>query len=382
MKLTLGFKELQELSGFANTILSDKSVEDKLKNFIFMCTKDKVQISGYNAFTFSRSAFENYTLELDEGVDEWDFQIKASELNKILASYSSLYKTVVDWVDIEVYEVRLRLTVHEVPKEGESEQYKKDSVFYLESLPILGNIKQELKKEFPEQLEYINGDDIIAYLDTLTGLMSNDQAGGVNAKLNFAEDYVFVISATDAVFLKNHLVDAFKDICLSYSSAVFLNKVVESGCEISVSRFEDKYLCIAFGTSEAFLKYQRIKVKHQHYVERKSKDRGIVLNRLYLKDVLKRMTDASVNARITVESETELMVENGNFSQVVPIDSCRDAVGVSFSISNRILNKLIVGRDDLFDESLFIYFVENPKGYLIYLSDKSGAWFSTTQVVK
>ena len=85
--------------GYANTILSDKSVEEKLKNLIFVVSKEDVKLVAYSAFTFSRTTLAS-EIELDD-VDSWSFQVKASEVNKIISSFSSLYKTKVSSLDFE-----------------------------------------------------------------------------------------------------------------------------------------------------------------------------------------------------------------------------------------------------------------------------------------
>ena len=193
MKLTLDFSELVSVLGFSNTILSDKSVDDKLKNVIFMVSEKGCKAVGYNAFTFHRTELKSAKVEdiSDEG---WEFQIKASELNKIVSSFSSLYKTKVEKISFEKEGVKVRLTVYEEPIDEKDARLAQASKFNLEDAPILANINKEIHMEFPEELDILASEDLSFFLDALFPLMSNDSESKMAGKLNFAEDYIFVIS--------------------------------------------------------------------------------------------------------------------------------------------------------------------------------------------
>ena len=77
-----------------------------------------------------------------------------------------------------------------------------------------------------------------------------------------------------------------------------------------------------------------------------------------------------------------MFVNNSNFNQTIPLNNKKDADGVSFNISIPVLEKTILGKDEVFTNDLFIYFVDTARGYLVFLSDSTGAWFSSTQVTK
>lgn len=380
MKISVNFSELQKVLGYTNTILSDKSVDDKMRNVIFMVSKDEVKVVGYNVFTFSRTVLENAEISEDVPENDWEFQIKSNELNKIVGSFSSLYKTKVSKVDFEEEGVRIKVTVHEEPINEEDARLAQDSKFLLENAPILKNIHNEIHMDFPEAADLIDGGDLLMYLDSLFNLMVNDTGNGMTSKLNFADDYVFVITASMSAFMKNELPDAFKDLALTYSSTNFLKKLCEGVENLGVARL-DKYICIQSESTEAFMKFQKIKVNYKMFVNKRDKSLGIALDRLYLKDVLKRMGNVSAEGTLSITSEEELQVDNSNFHQVIPLSNAKEGTeGISFKISVPILEKIIVGRDDVFKSDIRIYFVKTGRGYVLYLSDSTGVWFSTTQV--
>lgn len=383
MKIKVDFNELSDALSYANTVLSDKSVEEKAKNFIFCISKDKFLVIGYSAFIFSRTELENWESEEDLPEDGWSFQVKASELNKIITSFSSLFRTKVSEMHFYDEGVRIGVNIHEEPINEADARLEQDSKFYLENAPITSKVMTEIKSEFPEDVEVLDGGDLSLYLETLFPLMSNDTSGSLSSKINFAEDYVFVITSSMSAFMQNKLPDALKELTLTYSSAMFLKKLsLSSEAGVNIAKV-DKYLCIQSGNTEAFMKYQKVKVNYKIYVNKRSKDLGVVVDRLYLKDVLKRMGNLAPDGKVHMLENGDMQVENDRFNQVIPINNSKgDVASLSFNISVPILEKLILGADEVFNGDLFMYFVPTSRGYVVYLSDKTGAWFSNMQVVK
>lgn len=382
MKISLKFEELQNVLEYSNTILSDKSVDDKMRNVIFMVSKDEVRIIGHNAFTFSRTLLQEAEISDDIPDGGWEFQIKSNELNKIVSSFSSLYKTKVNNVDFEDDGVKIKITVHEEPINEEDAQLAQDSEFKLENAPILKNVNTEIHMDFPSDVDLIAGGDLLLYLDSLFPLMNNDSANGMASKLNFASDYIFVITSSMSAFMVNKLPDAFKDLALTYSSTNFLKKLCEGIENLGIAKL-DKYICIQAENTEAFMKFQKVKVNYRMFVDKRDKSKGISLDRLYLKDVLKRMGNVSPDGKMFITEDNFLQVANSNFQQLIPLNLTKDGTqGISFNISVPVLEKIIVGRDDVFTGDIRMYFVQTARGYVLYMSDATGTWFSNTQVTR
>lgn len=377
MKITVSFEELGRVLGFSSVILSDKIVEDRLKNVIFMVEKDAVKIAFYNALTFCRTVLEGVEVE---GVDSPVlFQVKYQELMKILSGFSSLYKTKVDKMVFEENGSKVAVSVYEVAVKEEDSRLNQVSRFKLDRVPILDSIEKDVKMEFPEESNIVPSGDVLLYVDSLLPIMVNDSNNAIGSKLNMADDYVFVLRSDMSVFFKNKLPEAFKGLTLGYSSANFLRKLCDLG-DMSVKR-EGKFLCVSVGYTEAFMRYQNVKIKYKQYIDRFNRDNGLLLNRLYLKDVLKRMSSMSPDGKLTVLENGDISVENDNFNQVVPVDRQKGEVkGISFKISVPTIEKLVIGKDTAFPEEIFIYLSKVGSGYTLFISDKTGAWFSQAQV--
>lgn len=379
MKISVSFSELGAVLKYSDAVLSDKSVDEKIKNVIFVVTPDETQVIGYNAFTFCRTRLEDVTAEDVTGT--WQFQIKASELNKIMSAFSSLYKTKVEKLDFEDNGVRIRITVHEEAVKEEDSRLSQDSTFEMENAPILPAIDKEIHVDFPDKVNMITSGDLLLYLDSLIPLMTNDTANSISSRMNFADDYVFTTSSHWSAFIKNRLTEEFHNLCLGYSSATFLKKLCESVESVCVARL-DNYLCIEAGSTQAFMRYKPVKIKYSAFVTKKSNETGIRLDRLYLKDVLKRMGIVSSDGKMSIVNAETLVVENETFQQEVPLLAAKgNAVGIKFNVSINAMVQLILGKDDVFSDDIFIYFVPTTRGHMLYLSDKTGAWFTNAQVV-
>lgn len=380
MKVSLSYDELYSALSYVNTVLSDKTVDEKMKNVIFLVKEDEASIVGYSALTFSRT--ELGYAETDEDVknsNSWDFQVKAGDLNKIISCFSSLYKTKVTDIEFEKDRNKIKVTVHEIALKDEDENLSQASRFYLDDIPIISSVSTEIHEEFPEDYDCMLSGDLLLYIDSLFPLMTNDSSSSLTSKLNFSEDHIFVMASYVSAFFVNKLPEAFKDLTLGYSSVNFLKKLCDGADSIDVQRL-GRYLCIKSGNTEAFLKYQKVKVKADGHIKRMSKDNGIVLDRLYLKDVLKRMMFSSQDGVVNITDGLE--VANSGFTQIIPLINRKgDVDNIKFKVSVPMLAKTIVGDDTTFPEELHMYFVKTSNnGYSLYVKDSTGAWFSTMQV--
>lgn len=378
MKVKVSYADLLSVLGYVNTILSDKAVAEQMKNVIFLAEEDNVSVVGWSPLTFSKTKIDSAEVEDVEG--SWDFQVKAGDLNKIMSCFTSLYKTKVEEVVLAKEKNKIKVSIHEEPLKEEDANLAQTSTFLLDDVPIMKSVSEEIHMDFPEDTESILSNDLLLYIDSLFPLMANDSSNSLISKLNFTDDYIFVMASYVSSFFINKLPDAFKGLTLGYSSVNFLKKLCDSSESIDVQRV-DRFLCIESGTTQAFLKYQKVKVKADGHIKRMSKDNGIVLDRLYLKDVLKRMMFSSQDGVVQM-LEDGLEVSNDGFTQIIPLTNRKgDVDSIKFKVSVPMLAKTIVGDDGVFPEELYIYFVKTMNnGYSLYVKDSTGAWFSTMQV--
>ena len=57
-----------------------------------------------------------------------------------------------------------------------------------------------------------------------------------------------------------------------------------------------------------------------------------------------------------------------------------EVVGIGFKVSVPIIEKLIIGNDSVFPETVFIYLLKASSSYSLFITDRTGSWFTQTQV--
>ena len=360
MTVTIPYDDLSRVFGFSSTILSDKIVDEKMKNMIVYVKPDSVKICVYNALTFCRTEIPNAEVaDLDK--EEVIFQVKSNDISKIISSFASLSRTAVKNVQFTEEANKIRVSIAEEALDEGMSRLSQVSEFMLDNVPIIESIAHDIKMEFPADAEVMSSYDISLYSESLLPLMVNDSASSIGSKLNFADDYVFILTSNMSVFFKNQLPDTFKGITLGYGSVNFLLKLCakSGGGDISVKR-TDKYLCVSSESTEAFLRHQPVKIKYAQYIKRFQKELGIVLDRLYFRDVLKRVGNLYGNGVISIIDNGDICIETTEgFSQIVPVERKRGTVeGITFKISVPLIEKMIIGNDDVFPDKLFIHLVK------------------------
>jgi hypothetical protein len=291
----------------------------------------------------------------------------------MLTSFMSLSKTEVKKVEFTDVKTKIQLSFFEEALKPEDEKLGQVSHFIMDNIPIEKSILVETSKVFPEDSSSVLG--LSYYLDMLLPVMVDTSAG----KLNFGEEYVFVIGTAINSFCPNKLGEAFKGITLGYQSAVFLKKLSTLSETLECVQ-KDGYLYIKVANVTTFIRFQPVKFKIDAYIDRMSTDVGVIVDRKYFKDVLKRMSITSVNAKVAIK-EDSIHITGDGFNQEIPINNSRgeiEGVGFDFPVLN--FTKCILGMDTLLPEELFLYFVKIENTYSIYFKDSSEGWFSVMQV--
>ena len=184
MRAYVKFEELVKAMSFANTVLSDRSVDEKSRNFIFSIKEDECFLIGYSPIIFSRTELESVEDKEDIPENGWMFQVKASELNKIVASFSNLSRTKVDMISLYDDGVKIGLNIHEEPINDADAKLERDVEFFLEASPIFDKVLKEIELASPEDYSGVPSGDLMMYTDSLFPIMSNDSSNSSASKLN------------------------------------------------------------------------------------------------------------------------------------------------------------------------------------------------------
>ena len=374
MKLKLAYSDFVSALKYASTVLSDSSLKSKV--VIITASAEKVDITAYSPLAFMRVGLEAFDYE---GEGTWQFQLNYEDLYHLLNSFSNLYKTQAVDIAFEDDGVKILTSVTEEAIDPDDSALAQIVKFYLTAVPIKKSISDEISTEYMGELEVVSSSALLMYLSSLIPLMANDANGSMVNQINFESDYVFIMKNNIAAFFKNKLPQAFEGISLRYSNVNILKKLAENYEDLDVGRDENS-LYVQADNIQAFIRFVPNKYKYDKYVQDLSNEHGIVVDRKYFRNVLKRLSYTGTDATFSFE-DGALLVCNDDFSQQVALNNSKgDIAGVVFSAPVNIILKMLVGDDNTFPEELFIYLKPGGTGYIVHMMDGSGAWFSSVQV--
>ena len=335
------------------------------------------QVIGFSPLMMCKS-------KIDVEGDFLNCSVLFDTLYKVLTGYSNLYFTKVNEVDIEEVGKAIKITIKEEPKEDfpDASSYAKTSVFILDNVPVAQSLIDNFNRSIPEESVSVSEDEINKYMRTLYPLLSNDESGSGVGKLNFAKDYVFFLSNTFSSFVKNDLPESLRDVEISQSGLSLIKKLYERS-EVQNIGKSDGYLVVSSldETLCCFIRVNKVTFRYNKLVEGMSKDKGIVLNRKYFREVLSRLGNFSEQVVMKYD-KGEVYVDAKTFNQDIPmVNSKGDLENLGFIANTNIFNKIIIGSDDIMPAEVFLYFIDKGRNISLYISDSTGEWFSVTTVM-
>lgn len=381
------------------------AVEDSLSNedartIIFQISENEIKLIGISQYiTFKRTlAPEGYTLSVeptelnDKGI--MYLQFKSKELMNYLNSYKSLRRSVVEEVIFETMENnRVKCTVIEAEKRIESrgsnnaeeaaylgvayedeveeaplKKFRSSWVF--DSIPIKPNLFGNINLSAPEaEVVEIPSEAVSTVIAPLLPLVSTGT--DIFSSLMFDDKSVVATTQGFQTIYSNILCcagDVFNGIKLNHRCISFLNKLSQGDETLGVARTE-RHIYVKSSQSETFLIYDTKMANYKNTLNMVVKDHYVSLNRIYLKDVLKRLSIGNDTIEVNIKaSEGYINVSNSRFSQDIDIHvqtGMENYPNIRFKIMPEILNKSIIGEDIEYNDV-------NIDGGVDFLGDKMG----------
>lgn len=402
MKLRISYNDLVPSLDYVSSVVEDKFLEDNMRNIIFLFRRSaqgvSLMLAGYNKIATCRTVLtdvdyeftgdeEDKWMQLDDGTAITYMQIKSKELNNFLGSFRSLKKTKPTDCEFATVRNKVRLIVQEEPKDESderAEQLRNTSLWMFDNAILKPAVLHDILMELPtEGEESIASTDVLFYLNTLFPLVSDEGGSSLPSKMHFSDEYIFCVP-NFATLMVNQLPSAFKGIVLAYSALNFLKKVSEHTEYMAVNK-TGTHITIKTDNSEAFLRYMTKMPDHTIYTRECKKDHMVAIDRVYLREVLKRLALTNDNVTVTVKPEENVITfSNTKYSSDIPIYTQRGleelGTDITFKMVQNHLNKAIIGDDSVFPDVLGIYLNRKGSGFTLVFSDTTGQWFSTMQV--
>lgn len=395
MKVVFKFDALLQNLVDLSLVAEDIMSSEDMKNVIFRITKEDIQLIGINQIVYSfRRTLPHDMYHLEVSDDELNagvgyMQIKSKELIGYLNSYKSLRRT-------EVEEVELTLVNNLTIVCKVSEKDLEDGRIHLSSytfnnIPIKPNLIQNITLIADEDIagESVPMTDILLYTKNMLPILKNDTS--LYGYLIFGTDGVVVAyNALFTTFMKNKLPSSFSGIKLSYRAISLIDKIFANDTQVICKKLDRHLYFYSEATnSEAFIVYDG---KLPNYSVTKNlfvKDHAFVLDRVYLKDILKRLSLVNEDIEFKIKCDEDVVeVKNSKFHQAIPVlqkKALEEYDQISFRIRPDALSKAIIGSDDEFSPNTFVYYCPQPNGKVVLIfTDNTGidgenAWYSAIQ---
>lgn len=391
MKVVFNYAKLLENLTDLSLVVEDVMSSEDMKNVIFRISGGTISLVGINQLvTFKRTLpADIYRLEIKD--EEYDkdgvayMQIKSKELIGYLNSYKSLRRTEVE--DVELTLVNNLTIVCKVAERDLENGQTYLSSYSFNNIPIKPNIVSSINLSASDDVqdEVVPMVNILFHTRNMLPIMKNDT--GLFGQLIFGDDgMVVAFNAAFNTFMHNKLPESFRGIKLSYRAISFIDKIFAGEVQVACKKLE-RYLYIRSDStnSEAFIVYDNKLPNYSMTKDLFVKDHAFVLDRVYLKDILKRLSLVNESIEVKIKCDEDIVeVKNSKFHQTVPIlqkKALDEYNQINFKILPETLNKVIIGSDDEFSSQSFIYYCPQPNGdALLVFADSSGQWFSTVKV--
>lgn len=405
---------LQDIANVVEDALANEDDKNALFKFSRTAEGNTVKLIGISpVITFRRDLNpSDYQLTLEDAdVDSngvMFMQIKSKELLAYLNSYKSIRKTTVDEVIFEPERGKIKCTVIEIPRLSDDEikaieeeklynpatrdprDERYVSHWMFDNVMIKPNKLPNINLAAPEtELSTITSVAMMMYTSSLLPIMENSTA--LYGHMEFDKGHVVAFNKAFTTIMANIMDgNVFDGLKLSYRALTFVEKIICTAEEFGVAK-TDRHIYFKTDSSEAFIVYDTKLAPYNTQLEMFTKDSYIRVDRIYLKDVLKRLSLANDSIVIDIKpAEGVINLSNSKFSQDINITGQEGMDGITSvkcKIMPDIFNKAIIGADENYvDDSnpdsadTFIYYCQHPNNNAIAFADITNAWFSIIRV--
>lgn len=373
----LDYNTLTYLLDNATSVTSDSALKDADKTIFFLVNNDGESIAvAKNSDLFIRVKF---TPELVK--EAGNVQLNSSELSKILGTFSSLSRTRVESVEFKVNNSKVQVIVHEVALDEGYEEFAGDTSYSLDSIKIKEKTLQDISVEFDDENAVdVDSMELDIVLSTLMPIMDSKK-GLNNNQIHFASDQIFVMDNRSQVFYKNILPEVFGNSAFRYTSVAYMRKMIQTSNHLRVVISGNKFAIRSEnGEIEAYINQLGVRFNYKPTLEGITKENGIVLDRAFLKDIIRRLSIMGSDPKVSIQ-EDSVHITTESFSRVIPIMNSKGNVeGIEFKVNSSLLSSMIIGDDSVMSNDLFLYFERATRGIQLTISDDSGAFLSNTRV--
>jgi hypothetical protein len=383
MIINMQFDALDSAMGTVSNIVSDRQLDENLKNVIIWVKDGQLRLAAYSGNIISATPIEAEIDYEQEVPVEYLAQLKAKEINDVLSSFKGLTRTKISNVKIHIEDTLATMYITESPVDEtmtDADKYNQVCKFRLVKPHMKDLIRTKIQEiDMSPVGEEITTVDLLVYLNALLPAVSK-QTRETNNKINFAEDDIYAFLQTHAALMPNKLPAIMSNFRLVNTVAAFIKTFI-TGTESFVLKKEEKgqglvVLTIKANNSVAVIQCPDMSRAFDMTGYSGLPASGVAVDKGYLIDVLKRLSLTSEPASITITiggGMGSMKVITKTMTQDLPVIQAKGEGTFSFSIKADLLSEMIFAHSSL-DENVFIYLEQGERNITMGCQDNSQLW--------
>lgn len=392
MQIKVSYDDLESSLNTLAGVLSDRALQDELKNVVFWIKDNKVYLAAYNGNTVSLVEVPA-ELNLQDSFEEV-FQLRAKDIMDVLSTFKGLKRTKVSGIHLNIKENEAVMVVQEAPLDENiifAQEFYQESKFRITKPRLKDIVKNEVQKvDMNVEGVLVNSADFLLYINALLPTVAKETRDSTS-NIIFGNSHIYTVLAPYVAVMPNKLPEVFSGFRLSNTVVQFLKNFVSSEESFLVSKnvLGNGVVVLTFKTNRAVAVIKCPDLSRAFDITNflSKPDNGVVVDKAYLVDVLRRLSLSNDAALIEVKiTKTEtgpsqgfMRVISKNMTQNVPVKAAKGEGDFTFSIRAELLSAVVFSHTMDFDENVFLYFENTPRGISLVCSDNTEMWQTKMQ---
>ena len=382
MIITTDYETLTSTMNTVSSIVSDKMLQEDFKNVVVWVKEGVVR---FGAFGGTVSSATKTVAESSVKEGEHFFQLKAKDISDVLSTFSGLKRTVVTKIEFHIGENDALMYLYEEAASddfGNAEAYKQTPRFRITKPRLKDIVKAEIQKVVANtEGTVVETGDLLVFVNALYPTVAKETRESAY-NVMFSEEHIFTVPAQYAAIMPNRLPEVFQGFRLSNSMVNFMKNFIGNEPNFVLAKETVQggmvILTVTVGDSVATIKCPDMSRAYDITNFMEIPETGVVVDKDYLKDVLKRISlgNEAANIDISIENGFGLLkVTTKAMTQQVPVIKAKGSGAFSFQVRADLLSNLIFSHVDYFGENVYLYLTTNERGNItLAVKDNTEMW--------
>lgn len=382
MIITTNHEALTSTMATVSSIVSDRLLAEDFKNVVVWVKDGKVKFGAYGGIVSSATDIE---AEVDVKDGEHFHLLKAKDISDVLSTFAGLKRTKVTKIEFQINDNDALMTVYEEAISDDidnAEAYNQSSKFRITKPRMKDIIKAEIQQVVEKEGgTVVETGTLLVFVNALYPTIAKETRES-SYNMMFSEENIFTVPAQYAAIMPNKLPEVFQGFRLSNSMVNFLKNFIGNNPDFTISKEIGQggmvILTITADNSVATIKCPDMSRAYDITNFMSIPETGVVVDKEYLKDVLKRISLGNDVANIDIKIENGfgyLKATTKAMTQQIPAITAKGEGEYSFQIKPDLLSSLIFSHADYFGENVFLYLENNDRGNItLAVKDNTTLW--------